>query len=393
MSNLIILILFLLVLSYICSRQNIFSPGVISCSIWLLCLVLWYIIPHPKLPGLNGKFAQALTIWITLLCLGSLSMQSVKFKVTSTRLSPAVRDLYFWLSIACIPFLLWFIWTAIHNGPSSYWAKNLRLAAIGKGSYAGTGEAYTPFYSLLWTATYLLYLIDVNKTNWKRTLISGCLVFAFAIATMSKTLVLNFGLMTLFMLYSKQKLSVRHIMVALVILAFGLLFLHGMRSNKSLSESYVTRITEQYLLRNMPAFETLTPSSAEHNGEHVFRIYYAVAYKLGFSDIEPIDPILPWVMKPIFTNTYTCLYPYFLDYGYWGVGIAALFWGLLIGCFFKCHQEGYKLFTLLYAYFFVMLVTQYNGDTAVTNLAGNIKMIIIICLPFLVGRMEAKRSE
>ena len=172
----------------------------------------------------------------------------------------------------------------------------------------------------------------------------------------------------------------------------GMMMLHGLRQNHQVNEQYTSHVVEQYVLRNFPAFETLSPSSAKHTGEHVFRLYYAVTYRLGISDVEPIDPILPWVNKPIHTNTYTVLYPFFLDFGYIGVAVAALLIGLLIGWVFKCHQQGSRFYTLLYAYFFVMLITQYNGETLMTNLAGNIKFVIIMAIPFLIGGYQERRE-
>lgn len=393
MTTTLIILVLLLFLSYICSKEDLFSPGVLTCAIWLVCLILWQIIPHPKLPDLGTQFVLALSLWVCFLCLGTLSAQSIHYPIRSFRSSSSVREVYFWISLACLPLLMLFALNALRTGTSTNWAMNLRMAAVGKGSANGSGEAYTPFYYLLWIVTYLLYLIDADRHHWKHAFISGALVLLFAIVTMSKTLILNFGLMTLFIFYVRGQISVRHILIGIIVLAIGMMMLHGLRQNHQVNEQYTSHVVEQYILRNFPAFETLTPCSSEHNGEHVFRLYYAVTYRLGLSDIEPINPILPWVNKPIFTNTYTTLYPFFLDYGYVGVAVAALLIGLLIGWIFKCHQQGSQFFTLLYAYFFVMLITQYNGDTLMTNLAGNIKLIIILAIPFLVGGYQEKVNE
>ena len=146
-----------------------------------------------------------------------------------------------------------------------------------------------------------------------------------------------------------------------------------------------------YMLSNMSAFDTLQPYSSEHFGENVFRIYYAITYKLGLSDIVPVNPILPWIEKPIAINTYTTLYPFFKDFGYIGIGIFGSLLGLFYGWIFKKHQENCLFYTIMYAYFCTLLVTQYNGDGVFTNIAGHVKMLLILCVPFVVDKYKLLR--
>jgi oligosaccharide repeat unit polymerase len=164
-----------------------------------------------------------------------------------------------------------------------------------------------------------------------------------------------------------------------------LLALHAIRQSQNLNGDYSAFLVEQYVLRNLVAFDTLQPFSSEHWGENVFRIFYAVSNRLGISSVEPVDTILPWIYKPVCTNTYTCMYPFFKDFGYWGIALFAPVLGGLTGWVYKRRQQGDVFFSMLYAYFSTMLVFEFDGELFFTNLAGNIKFILLLSLPFLFG--------
>ena len=138
-----------------------------------------------------------------------------------------------------------------------------------------------------------------------------------------------------------------------------------------------------YIVGNTSAFDTLEPNSSTHCGENVFRMYYAISNKLGRSDLKPVAPILPFIYKPLETNTYTAMYPFFKDFGYWGVGVFALLYGLFFGWIFRCAQQGSPMFIIINAIIIPIVVMQYVGDVFITNLSGYIKQIILLALPFI----------
>lgn len=246
----------LLILSFVCSKQNIFSPGFLTSGIWIICLALFVILPH-QLPPLSKQFISALTIWLIFFTLSSLFMQSFAYKTNQIQPNTIIKDLYFWLSIASIPLLVSFAYTAIHTGKSGNWAWDLRTAAIG----GETGEAYTPFYFLIWTATYLLYLVDINKKNWKRVIILGILVLGFGIVSMSKSLILSVFVLTIFILYIKKHITTRHILIGIAVLFVVLIGIQSIRHAIKIDASETENTLVLYILSSMSAFDTLTPNS------------------------------------------------------------------------------------------------------------------------------------
>ncbi|MDD3480239.1 MAG: O-antigen ligase [Paludibacteraceae bacterium] len=379
-----ILCICLLAISYICSNENIFSPGVLTNSIWLVCIGLWYILPH-HLPPLSSNFIFAISLWISLLTVTALLLQAVTIPSSIKDIKPSIliKDIYFWLSIATIPLLISFVYNAITHGSSGNWMYDLRMAAIGEN---GEEEVYTPFYSLLWIATYLLYLYNTNRNNWLRTMILGLMVFSFSFACMSKIMILNFVVMTLFILYIKKIVTTKHIVIILCVLFFGLITLQGLRHAIKMDETGVENTLITYFLSSMSAFDTLDPNSSAHYAENSFRLVYAIKYKLGVSTIEPVETLLPWISKPIPTNTYTTLYPFYKDFGVWGIGIFAIIAGIIYGSIFKQVLKKNHFFILLWAYLSMIVITQYVADALFTNLAGHIKMVILLYIPFFASK-------
>lgn len=391
MAGLFVILCVLLVVAYICSKQDIFSPSVLTAGIWLFCLLLFVLLPN-RLPALQQQFLLCAGMWSGCFVLSSLSMQSLSYSNKKMQCSATIRDLYFWISIACMPVLLLFAYRAITYGTMDSIALNLRWAAIGKNAEMGE-NAYTPLYYTLWLVTYLLYLVDVDRKHWKRTMIMGGLVLLFGVVTMSKSTLLGWGIITLFMLYQKHIISVKHILIGGSAVLVIMIVLQGIRHSMSMDKEEVENIFEQYILRGFCAFDTLRPCSSPHFGENVFRIFYAIPYKLGWSSIEPIDPILPWVFEPVATNTYTVMYPFFLDFGYVGVGVFAVVLGAGAGWLYKKSEQGNSFYTILYAYFCVMIVMQYVADQFFTGLAGTIKFVLLLSLPYIVGNYQLLRKK
>lgn len=382
MSGLIILLIGLLGASYLLSHRDIFSPGVLTGSIFVFCMLSFVVVPT-HLPSLTGQCLFGIGLWVGCFSLATLLTQSFRYTSFSQTGSTAIRDLYFWISIACVPLLIQFAYEAITTGTSSNMAVNLREAAVYGLPSSSEKEPYTPFYYMLWIATYLLYLKDISKTQWRRAVIMGLLVIAFGLVSMSKTFILTFGIMTLYVLARKKIIATRHILYGVGLLVVLLWTMQFVRYHTAVNEEKVASTFEMYVMGNFYAFETLKPNVAEHWGEHVFRLYYVLTNKAGLSPIEPVNPILPWVQRPVATNTYTVLYPFFLDFGYPGIAIFGLILGAMTGWLYSHSRQQEEFFVLMYAYFCVLLITQYNGEAFFTNLAGHIKFVLILLFPYL----------
>lgn len=385
-----LLSVFLLGLSYILSQKNIFSPGVITSAIWFVCLSLFFVLKH-NLPPLSEQFIVSLSIWMTLLVLSSLFVQSLKFTIRQREPSQLVRDIYYYISLLTFPFLLWFAYNAIRNGETGSWTMDLRLAAIGKSN--DTHEAYTPFYFQLWNVSYLIELFYFSKKNRKRTVILGLLCLSGGLLTMAKITIMNLFITSFSLLFFKKVISTKYVIYGLSALLLTLILFQSLRYSVKVDEDKANNMLLTYAVSSMSAYETVKPESSTIFGDNVFRLFYAIGYKTHITSEKPVDPLLPFVTKPIFTNTYTGMYPFYKDFGYKGIIIFSIFLGLIYGYIFRKSQKNDPYYLILYAYFCYVILMQYVADIFFTNLAGIIKFMILLYLPFSADKYKILKKN
>ena len=195
-------------------------------------------------------------------------------------------------------------------------------------------------------------------------------------------------MMTVCILYFKKIVTVKHLLFGGVALFFLLV---GLQSVRNVDHDWSSGTGKSdflvlYLLSNINSFETLEPFSSVHFGENTFRIFYAILHSCGLLNIEPVSIILSWAYVPIQTNTYTVMYPFFKDFGYWGVALFAAFLGLIWGLMFRKAQKGNVFFILLYSSFLYTIVMQYSCDLFITYISGFIKYGCLLALPFFATK-------
>lgn len=383
-----ILLFILLSGSYCLSRQNIFSPGVLTTSIWLFCLLLFVTLPH-SLPDLSGKFLGCLSIWTVCLVMSSLFIQSFRFPVIMEQANLLIRNIYLIITACSLTlFLIWVVEIMQLNGS---WQSNLRLAAIGKLKHY---EPYNGFLVIICQVSYALELYYFSSRQWWRLLLPVSFMLLFGFFTLSKIVFFWIFILTVCILYFKHYIKIKHIIIGLLTLFAAFFILQSVRNraafeNKEDKNGFIVL----YSLSSMSAFDVTAPKSCTHKGENTFRFLYAIGYKLGISSIPPINPLLPFIKKPITTNTYTGMYPYYKDFGVTGILLAALVAGLLYGLVFKGAQMGSDFFVILYAYVAVIIIQQYISDTLMTNIVGHVKFCFLLFLPFWVNKYKLLQNR
>lgn len=366
-----------------CSKNNPFAPSVITPILWMCCMLLYLTVDH-RLPPLSTSFCVTLLCWIASVTVSSMLTQSVTYRQDQYNdVGLFVRNVYLILAVIALPSLLRFAQIAIVNGSSGNWALDLRLAALGRGS--GFEEPYGGWQIVIWPVSYMLELLCFKKKTWWRFAIPLTIYFLFGALTMSKMVFLSIFLYTGSILFFKKVIRLKHFVIAMVPLAILFVSLQMVRHSSQFS-SVSSDFIRTYILGNMSAFDTLRPCSAEHFGENTFRLFYAVLYKLGLSSTEPVDVILPWIEKPLVTNTYTGMYPFYMDFGVVGVIFFAIVLGSIYGWIFKKAQSGSNFNILVYAVFSQIVFTQYVADMLFSNTAIYVKMILLLLIPFYVTK-------
>ncbi|MCQ2210610.1 MAG: oligosaccharide repeat unit polymerase [Paludibacteraceae bacterium] len=380
---LILWCLFIFVVGMRCSNNNIFSPSVMTGAIWAFTLIL-FVTLGSKLPDLSLNFILCAFLWITGISFGSLYAQSATYRDSKLdKPGTLIRNIYLIASVLTFPKLIFFAKVAIANGASSNWAWNLRLAAIGQGS--GFDEPFGGLFVIIWQVSLLMEFLCYERKKWWRLALIVFIYAAFGAITMSKITFLTLFLFGCTIFYFKKIITLKHLVIGLSVLLVFFLGLQSVRQAIKFSEAN-ENIFVIYMVSNLSAFDTLEPCSTLHFGENTFRFCYAVFYKLGLSNIEPIDTLLKWVEKPIPTNTYTAMYPYYKDFGIIGLIIFPILMGITYGWLFKKAQKGSNFHILLYAAAANIIFMQYAADLFFTTFFGNVKLFFFLLLPFLASK-------
>lgn len=377
---LLIFFVFLLFIGLFCSQNNIFSPSGLTSVIWIFVLISYVWLGKDQY-NLSMNLHLCLFFWVSGICAGSLFFQSATYhdpKLDNP--SKTIRDIYLIASILFLPKLFEFAVIAIVNGNTGYIPLDLRLAALGKGS--GYDEPFGGFFVLIWQVSFILELLCYEKRKKWRLIVATICFMLFGIITMAKIILLNIFVSGCVILYFKKVIRMKHISIGLVILALSFVVLQMVRMSQQITDIDDSIIT-MYVIGNLTAFDSLEPFSAEHWGENTFRIVYATLYKLNISDIEPVDALLKWVEKPIMTNTYTAMYPFYVDFGHAGIIIFSIVIGSFLGWLFKKSLMGSKFYIAFYAITLNVIVMQYAADLLFTNLTSNIKLFIVLAIPFV----------
>ena len=354
-----------------------------TAAVWFAGLTM-HLVLGSNLPELSFRFYIAVGFWIAGLCLASLYTQSATFR--NSRLDEPgvlIRNIYLFASIVTVPKLYFFARQAIMGGTSGNWAWDLRLAALGNGS--GFEEPFAGLFAVIWQVSLLLELLSFEKKKWWRLALISVIYWAFGIVTMSKIVFLCYFLFLGTIFYFKKILTLKHLLVCLsfmVVLFIGVQTARNAMKFTSTDDDFFL----SYVVSNFYSFDTLEPMSEEHWGENTFRVVYAIAEKTGLSEIEPVDPLLKWVEKPIPTNTYTTLYPFYVDFGLGGIVVFSIVLGILYGWLFKKASSGSNFHLLLYAVMTNALFMQYAAELFFSTFAGYVKLFILLLIPFLATK-------
>ena len=373
------------------TSKNIFAPATLVSALWLLCVLAYNLYPHNLFP-LKGQFYTGISIWVGIFTLSSLFTQSIFQKSNNTE-DPnlSFRNFYFFITLITFPYMLWYIYNLLSElGLLNNIFINLRSVAQGniKGLQEGTSKNY---FAPLWLVAYIIELLHFKKKRIWILIFLLFVIISWAFLIMSKMAFLNIFVATIIVLFFKNKIKTKTILISLAALFVFFTYFQILRSNKvELKNSKHYDLFTLYVLAGMPAFETIQPNSSEYFGQNSLRFFDAVAYKTGLTNRKPQNPILKFVVvnknKNIYTNVYTTLYPYFKDFGFMGIFYFALFIGFFYGYIYKKALKKDNPMIVTYSILFTALFTQFMNETTFTTISFLIQILILSHIPYWMNK-------
>lgn len=385
----IIIFYFLAFVAYKKHRKTL-SPMFFTPFLWATVLLFYHTIDHVYY-DLNGQFIYAISIWVISFFIAGLIIESftnhIKIKIFCDKTN-VLRHVLFYITLFLSPIVAYLLYLdGISSGPEYLIT---RLRQLNTGQIDAENNLGVLVY--VFNIAYISLLIEILefKGNIKQRLRVVILIvinIILCLLTLAKTMFI-FLLISIFVLfYFKNKIKTRHFLwlgVFIIILITSLTMLRSFsEDSNSIVETMINTFTV-YVFSPLPAFETLNVQQLQFGG-NTFRFFHVIIKAITRDEYYNIFPtILDWCKVPIETNIYTILYPFYSDFGFLGVFIFGLFYGVLFQIVFKLAVQGNKPMILFGGYLASSLVLQFMGDFVVTNLSNTIQCAVWFYLVYSI---------
>ena len=385
----ILVVLLLLTKGYLCYQSqagkgwerdwgDFFSPWSLTIFIWAADIALYFL--QGTMYDIGPRFVSCFTVWIVTLIPASL----MAYWLTQSSPKPVPADYTKPLSVPTILFnvlcvvsgLLTLVyatrvWGIVSQFDLDNLLYNLRLYIIEDNSVTGLlnhvqGLNFALFVAGLWMYPkipkwQLAYIVIVN--------------LVFELFRMEKSGILIMILGTMFMMYERQKIHIRSILLTFAgIIVLFFFFNLSKEDVDSEAESTFLDFFGMYVTSPMVAFDRLYPDLSGNFGENTFCILYPYFNMLGFN-FEYMDRLQEFVWVPIPTNVYTIMQPFYNDFGVLGIAFFGLVYGVFFGWAYRRFRDGSPVFICIYTYLIEVIIIQFYND----NLLQNIVLFLEFC--------------
>ncbi|MDU1904880.1 MAG: O-antigen polymerase [Dysgonomonas sp.] len=382
---LLIVGVFLLIISFFIYKKwnSYIAPAVIISFAWGMVFVGYGLISH-GMYDISIKTFFVLCIWIFSSLLGAFFFTHVKVLPSSSSdsvFNTTIRSVYYWISVIGVFPLLYIAYKQGTTMEADF-LFNLRMANTG---IVETEYKYGIF-QYVFAIAYVSLLIETyssEKIN-KRIIILLIINILLSIITMAKStfffLFIPFACIKIFTL----NISIKKLIPFLGIIVLFMIFVQLMRTGED-SENVISTMFNVYIFGGIPALDQIVVADTHtlNWGEMTFRFFYTVKSVVlggGIEDGNYINNIFSngqYVFVPYPTNVFTVIFPFWMDFGFLGVLVGGLIFGILAGLIYKLAIRKRAWSIVFYSYLVAVLVLPFFGEYLVTNLSYTIQLILL----------------
>lgn len=387
-------ILIFLLISFLSYKKthSIIHPAVIVSLSWGGLLFVYRYFDH-GLYELSDKFYKAILLWVTVFCGSALWFYRKKIKFSSPIYTSSLKTVLL-KRLTYISLVINIIGIYEYYSLSGGIAYNALVAMTREEVELPLTIRILQLFQVFSTVLYAVLMlygkhIDIPR---KWIVLYVITIFVWAGIAANKTGLFQLVAISVVIAYLKQKLSITKIILSFTILLVSFLVLQNMRA-KSVGgkEESMEDIVLTYVLSPMPAFDMVLNGEKEFSPGRTWRFFLAVANKSGLVEKSNDKDDSGWVNVPVLTNVYTVMFPYYVDFGYWGIFIFALIlgggWGILYGEMMR----GTPLFVVIYAVLTHSLLLQFFADYIVNYLSMVLQIIIFCSILILHYKIKVSR--
>lgn len=349
---------------------DVFSPWSITIGIWALNLLLYFSqggTMYPILPS----FWKAISIWLPLFVTTSfvacnLSTNGNKYegKPIALRVNMTVYNALWCVSMCLSPLYLYRVMSIVTQFDTANLLYNIRMLALsGQGGSLILNSVQAINVALFATSIWLYPKVSKLRIV---TVVAAYLTVQFAM--MEKSGILVMILSTLFVLHQKQKIKLRTIGVILSCTVVLFFLINVSLQEKNQEDTQFIDFFGMYVTSPAVAFGYLKEYiGGTQFGLNTFSQVYQYLNAFGFN-FDYTERLQEFVYVPIPTNVYTIFQPMYEDFGLFGIGVFAIFYGALFGWIYGRYRSGSSYFCLLYTYSVEILIIQFYNENLLQNL-------------------------
>lgn len=371
--------------------HSFFHPAVMVSLFWCLLLLAYQLCDHELYP-LSYKFFLAILLWVTGFCFASLWYYNKRIFFSAPLYTQSFKVSFLKYSV--------YLFIVINIvGIYKFYSLSGGIAYSALAEFA-VGTEKLPLeiriLQLLQGFSIALYSVLIlygkrTKVSLKWIILHVVTLFVWSGIVANKTGFFQLIAISFVASYLHKKLSFSKILVAITILLVVFFHLQNMRTEDAGGEEMsVKDIALIYVLSPMPAFDMVLNGEKQFSSGRTWRFFTEVANKLGL--IEKYNSgESGWVSVPVPTNVYTVMFPYYVDFGYWGILIFSLILGGGWGILYNEMKRGVPFFTVLYAVFIHTLALQFFADYIVNFLSMVIQINIFCAILLLHFKIKHSR--
>lgn len=373
-----VITLFGLLMIFATGKIDYLSPFSLHVFSWFI-LFLGGIFAGEIFYPLSGRVFSIFLIWYLIIASITLVIYFLQFKDINRNKRVRVysikfkKPLIFFSIIACLISIIETYYVG-SSGPNAFFL-NLRLSLFLE-DYSGPKYVLTPILYPIMTSLFAISLTVKNSKYLFRVLILWQIIFV--ISTVGKLAVLTPVVIFFVIKYIgfKKKIKLRSIGLLIGFFAITSFVLTILRTSENSDKQNLFEILGIYTYSPIIAFGEISQNS-ENFGEHIFRFFYALSYRVGLSSIEPVNTVQDYVYIPLPTNVYTIMQPFYQDFDVFGIFYGAIFYGLFYSLmYFKAIQRQ-GIYIVFYSYISLNLLFGFFGETLLTNLSLSLYLFIV----------------
>ncbi len=386
----IIIGLYFLALSIVAflKTRKIFAPIFITPFLWAIMLILFNILPHDLYP-IQAQFYVGITVWVTSFYTAAMLISASNLQnlnLYNNRVNINLLKFLLILTFILAILLIFFLIREALNGQTDLFFLNLREINTGA---VETERSIGPLI-YAFNLAYIFFLIKVLEYSKTKAydkfhlILFLTLNITLSILTVARTSFFYLFVSTFIVLLFKGQVKAKHYIYSIsciLTLMIGISVWKSLGSDDS-TLSLLAETLQVYVFSPMPAFDKLVPDSELFWGANTFRFFYAICSSLGV-DLPVNKTLYEWTNVPYPTNVYTVMYPFYKDFGFFGVFSFGFIYGLIFQTICKLAEGKNKIFILIYAVTCPMLLLQFFGEYFFTNFSSTLQLIFLCSLPYL----------